>query len=244
MDKQKFILSLVGILALALIVSLALWPTDNDNEQNYTMTVSAQGEVVAKPDVAVINVGVRSERQMKIEDVMADNTAKMNRITKALKDAGIDEGDMKTINYNLRPVYDYIEDRGRVLQGYEIEQSLEVKIRDLDEIGEIINLATQNGANQVSNANFTIDDPEEYKNEAREIAIDSAKQKAKSMARLSGINLGRVVNVSESFSGGVTPMYADSMMMKGMGGANEASPEISVGENEISVTVNLTYEVK
>jgi uncharacterized protein len=247
MEKQKFILSLVLILAVTMVLGLALWTNQEVSQQDYTMTVSAEGESVAKPDVAIINVGVKTLAKMKVEDVISENTKKMNSIIKVLKDSGIKERDIKTVNYNLYPVYDYIESRGRVLKGYELSQSLRVKIRDMETIGDTIDLATRNGANDVSSVSFTIDDPEELKNEAREEAIEKAKTKAKSMAKISGINLGRVVNVSENFGSAYPVAYNNNYSARAMGGVEmvkEESANIQVGESEISVTVSLTYEVK
>lgn len=244
--KQRFTLSVIAMIGLILILSLALRRSPKDNiDENYTMTVSAEGQVVAKPDIAIITIGVKTPRQLKIEKVVSDNTIKMNKIIKAIKDSGIKDNDIKTTSYNLYPVYDYLENKGRVLRGYELDQRLQVKIRDMETVGKTIDLATKNGANEVSNVSFTIDDTEEFKNQAREEAIQKAKAKAKSMSKLSGINLGRVVNVSENFGSNYPVSYDSAYSTRSMGGMKEAEQaNIQVGENEINVTVNLTYEIK
>jgi hypothetical protein len=243
---QKFILTLTLIVGVTLVLALALFTNRNDNDPNYTITVSAEGEAVAKPDVAVIVVGVKTPEKMKIEQVMSENTTAVNKILQAIKAAGIDDKDIKTTSYNLYPVYDYLESRGQVLKGYTLDQQIQIKIRKMDTVGDIIELATRNGANQVGSVSFTIDDPEELKNEARQEAIAKAKDKAKDMARTSGINLGKLVGIYENFNSQSYPVYSDVSMksVSGMGGMAIESPEIAIGEDEINVTVSLTYEVK
>ncbi|MFA7662487.1 MAG: SIMPL domain-containing protein [Patescibacteria group bacterium] len=247
--KHKFAIVLIAVVGLVLILSLALCRDKNEVDDNYTMTVSADGEVVANPDIAVITIGVNTGEKMKVDEVVAENTAKINAIIKALKDGKVAEKDIKTISYNLYPVYDYTDIAGRTLKGYELDQQLQIKIRDMENIGGIIGIATSNGANQVSDVSFTIDDPEKLKAEARDLAIAKAKEKAKSIARTSGIDLGKLVNVYENESGYVA--YDSNAMLSskavsgyGMGGAETVAPTIATGDTKITINVSLTYKVK
>jgi len=219
-----------------------------DIEIKNTITVSGTGEVYAKPDLALITFSVRNEAKT-VSAAMAENAENMNAIISIMKPKGIEDKDLKTTSFNIYPRYEWrkaqIEiwpqpEGKRVLIGYEINQSLQVKIRDLSKIGEIIQAATDAGANQMGNLQFTIDDQDGLKKEAREDAIKEAKEKAKELASQLDVKLVRIVNFSE---GGVVPRYYD-YGLKEMAISSESSmPQIETGENKIEISVNITYEI-
>ena len=130
-----------------------------------------------------------------------------------------------------------------MLVGYEVTQSLEVKIRDMAKIGDILQGATDAGANQVGDLQLTVDKQDELKKQAREEAIKKAKARAQELASQLGIKLVRIVNFSEGVS---VPYYYDYALKEaaGMGGETAPSPQIETGENKISVTVTITYEIR
>lgn len=205
------------------------------------ITISGTGKVAATPDVAVINVGVISESST-VARAQADNTNKMNNIIKAVKDDfDIDDDDIQTTQYRINPRYDYNEGR-RDIVGYEVTQSLTIKVRDFDNVGAILTKAGDLGANSISGPNFTIDDPEVYRAQAREAAIEQAKNKAKVLAKQVGIKLGPIVNFSES-SGVVSPYYGESLAF-GIGGDAKAIAQIEPGTEEVSVSVSISYEIR
>ncbi|NQV00760.1 MAG: SIMPL domain-containing protein [Parcubacteria group bacterium] len=214
-------------------------------ETKNTITVSGEGEVYTKPDLALTTFSVKTEAKTVVQ-AMSENTEKMNDIVDSMKDLGIEEKDLKTTTFNIYPRYDYIESMSfvqgkRVLVGYEITQSLQVKMRDLDKIGEIIQEATDAGANQVGDLQFTVDQEDEFKKQARKQAIEKAKDKAKEIADELDINLIRIVNFNES---SYLPIYNDYGLMKeaAVGGGGE-TPQIETGENKIEVSVSITYEI-
>lgn len=133
---------------------------------------------------------------------------------------------------------------------HEVSQNVNVKVRDLEKIGEVISRSAEKGANQVGNVSFSIDDEYELKNQAREMAINKAKEKANLMAAQAGMTLGKVKSVIES-SGDYNypvPMYANAKLemsdeVLGRGGETSVS-NIQSGQNEIRVEVTLIYEVK
>ena len=214
-----------------------------DQQNMNQVTVSGEGKVYAKPDIALVNLGVETKGQTTAE-VISKNTEKMNAVTQSVKDQGVEEKDIKTTNYNLAPLYNWTEGAGRVFQGYTLTQNLQVKIRDFTKVGEILKQAVAKGANLTSNLQFTIENPEQFKQEARAKAIEQAKQNAQNLAEVSGIALGRLVNVHESNF----PMYELAKGIGYGGGGIEAmaapAPSIQPGQSEISVTINLTYQVK
>ncbi len=209
--------------------------------QNYPqeISVSGQGKIYAKPDVAVLVLGVE-DKGAKISDIVKDNTDKMNKIIKDVKDSGVDEKDIQTTQYTITPEYNWTERGGRIFVGYVLTQQVTVKIRDFEKVGSILDKATTDGANAVGDLQFTIDSPEKVQAEARQKAIEQAKEKAKTLASQSGLKIVKLINV---FEGGY---YPQPIYAKGMGGAESVSavPQIQPGQMEIDSTVTLTYRVR
>lgn len=247
MKKSAFILSLLGLLVLATITALAIIIPNRLNNQD-RFSVTGSGIVYAKADIANITIGFKTELKKEAAAASLESAEKMNAIIEVLNDLGIEEKDIKTTDYNLRPVYSWLEKEGQVLQGYEVSQNVNVKVRELDKIGEVISKTTEKGANQVGNVNFSIDDEYQLKNQARELAIEKAKEKAQLIAAQSGMKLGEVKSVYENADMNYpVPMYANAKMemTDGLGaGAVIDVTNIQVGQNEIKVEVTLVYEVK
>jgi hypothetical protein len=157
-------------------------------ETKNTISVTGTGKIYAKPDLVIVNFSVVTEKKT-VPEAMKENTKSMNEIIAFLKGLGIEEKDLKTISFNISPRYEYRKgtevytyyypEGKRVLAGYDVTQTLEVKIRNMEKIGEAIEGATDKGANQVSDLQFTIDKEEDFKKQAREEAIKEAKDKAK-----------------------------------------------------------------
>jgi len=256
--KIKPILGVIGaILGLFLIGWLATDIANNIKEGGYigqdiesqnTITVSDFGEIYAKPDLALVTFSVITEAKT-VEEAMSKNTEKMNSVIDFVKGGGVEEKDIKTTSFNLYPRYEYhrIEnypyppEGKRVLVGYEVRQSLEVKIRDFSKIGKIIQGATEKGANQVSGLQFTIDKQEELKKQARAQAIEKAKTKAKELAEQLGVKLVRITHFSEGVE---TPRPYFLEQMPTAKGEGEEVLQIEPGENKIKVTVSITYEIR
>jgi len=236
-----FILTISGIVDIQNKIKQGKY-IGEEIESRSTIVVSDSAEVYAKPDLALISFSVLTEKKT-VAQAMTENTKQMNSVIDSIKEAGVEKEDLKTVNFNIYPRYDYIEigDK-RVLVGYEITQSLQIKIRDLDKIGEIIQKATDAGANQVSSLQFTIDNQDELREQVRKEAIDKTKDKAKKLADQLGVSLGRIIDFNE---GSQLPNY-DYMMEKtvgiGGGGAIEAL-QIEIGQNKIEVTVSIIYEI-
>jgi len=205
-----------------------------------TITATGEGSVVVKPDVAKISVSVVSESKM-INKVIDDNTGKMNAITKKLKEIGVSSDDITTSGYYLYPQYNYPEREMPTISGYRLEQTLALTIRDLEMVDDVIDTATNLGANNIYGLTFTLDDDTEVMNEAREKAFASAKEKAQRMASAAGVKLGDVYTFSEGFGPMMpVPYYAEAAYGRGGGGG---APDIQPGTQEYTVTVNITYEI-
>jgi len=212
----------------------------------FTISVQGRGEVMSVPDIATLNFGVQTGRQKTADASMQMLTEKMTKVMAALTAVGIEEKDIRTQYLSLNPSYDWNEGR-RIDEGFEANQSLVVKVRDLKKISEVLDAAIKSGANQAGSVNFTIDDPENLRAEARAKAIANAKEKAEKLAADLGVTLGRMQGFWEE-QGYNAPMYARNVMMdsaEGMGGGGAPmAPPLPAGEQEVVVSVNLTYKLR
>ena len=247
----KSIITILIIVAIVFLVSLTIWVSiDIQNKitkTENTITVSDTGEIYAKPDLALTTFSVISEEKT-VAEALSQNTEKMNAVIDFVKGQGVEDKDLKTTSFNIYPRYEWREGKTeippqpqgkRVLVGYEVRQSLEVKIRDLEKIGAIIEGATGAGANRVGDLQFTIDKEDELKKQARDQAIEKAKTKAKELASQLGVNLVRITDFQES---SLVPRYY-GLEKIAVPGAEEEIPQIEIGENKIEVTVIITYEI-
>lgn len=207
------------------------------------ISVSAEGKVSTPPDIAWVSFGITTGRQPTAKaatDVIKKNMA---NILGAVKSLGIAEKDITTENFYLSPEYDYTTS-GQIPRGFQATQTLRVKVRDLDKVGDVLTAATNAGANQAGGINFSVDNPDAMKAQAREIAIGKAKAKAEVLAKNLGMSLGRMTAFSED--GAYNPPMPMMMKANYDAGANmvERSLEIPAGEQEIVTNVTITYEVR
>lgn len=248
---------ILGIFLIALTVSIIVGIQNKIKEGKYigqeiesknTISVTESGEIYAKPDLAIIIFSVANEAKT-VATAMTENTEKMNSVIEAIKKEGVEDKDLKTISFNIYPRYEYVKEEieiylyppgKRVLVGYEVSQGLQVKIRNLEKIGTIIEKATDSGANQVGDLQLTIDKEDDFKKQARAQAIEKAKAKAKELASQLGIKLVRITNFTESSEFPYFYRFAEAVP-SGLGGGE--APSIQTGENKITVTVTITYEI-
>lgn len=244
LSNRLYYLLLAGIVGVLVYagVNIGFWLTDDSEAKQFT--VSGEGKIYVKPDIAIAVFGVKTEGK-KSDEVAKLNSEKMNAIIKAVKEEGVPEKDIQTSMYNLSPKYNYTEDRGSFLDGYALSQQITVKIRNFEKITVILEKATRSGANEIGSLQITVDDPEFFKAEARKKAIAAAKKKAQDMAKESGIKLGKITEVSESYSNYQPyPMAYKAEDGFGRGGATSSAPQIEAGEKEIIANVSLTYKIR
>ncbi len=234
-------LGLAGVMLIRKPIDLSV--RQITTQKDTLFSVSDTGKVYVKPDTAQVTLAVIKEGK-KVADVQKELNTANNAVLKALKDQGIEEKYIKTINYSIYPNYRYEQSSGRsIIDGYRAESRLEVKVKDFDKLNKVIDTATAAGANEVGTVNFTVDERDQFVSEARSQAIQKAKAKAVAIAQETGISLGKIVDVQIGEGDGVqppTPMYA------GYGGAGDmkSSTDISTGENAIVVTATLVYETQ
>lgn len=246
-SNRIFVLLIVFLVGLTTFWGFRIYEIYNAQTGDYPreITVEGQGKAYMTPDVAHIILGVYSEAATS-EEVVADNTKKMNAVMEAVKAAGIAEEDVRTTSYYLDPKYEWTEDRGSYQDGYYLDQTVDVKVRDFETIGTLLAGVTKAGANTVGGIQFVVDDAELAKNEAREDAIARATAKAEKIAEQAGLKLGKVINYYE-YSNGFGMPYMERAVTSSYYGEESldmAVPPIEPGQEEISLTVNLTYRLK
>lgn len=252
-----FTLILIAVLfALGAYAHLTLKQARGTYTGNTNISVSGEGEVLAKPDIAQFSFAVRAEADTATEAQTMSAEA-MNQVIAYLKEAGVEEKDIKTQYYSLNPKYRY-EERicapnmycppgEQILDGYEVSQDVSVKVRDLEAAGNLISGVGERGATNISGLSFTIDDETELMSQAREMAIADAKEKAEALARDLGMRIDRIVGFSEN--GMYYPMYdkgyGGNMAMEEAYRMDAASaPSMPVGENTITSNVTITFELR
>ena len=244
---------LINLFLLSLIVyyGFAAWRLKDPASPSVAqVSFSGEGKILAKPDIAKISFAVISDGEGLL-NVQEENTFRSNRVVEFLKKAGVDSKDIKTSAYNIEPQYSSLRpcplgglcperERSKIL-GYQIRNVFEVKIRVLEKAGDMLSGVVAAGANEVGNLEFSIDDEEVLREEARSLAIIDAKKKAAVLAEQLGVRLGRIVSFNE-FASPLPVFYkAESISF---GGAAPATPSVEAGESEIKTNVNITYELR
>lgn len=214
-----------------------------------SFNVSGEGKAVGIPDIATFNFQVITEGGKDVAALQKENTDKVNAAIAYLKDQKVDEKDIKTQSYSLDPRYSYCSGNRACpppeITGFTIRQMVEVKVRDMGNVGKLMSGVISKGANSTNGPVFSIDDPTKVQNEARAEAIAKAKAKAEDLANAGGFKLGRLLSIEEGISSAPQPLYA-----YGMGGAgvsmksvDQAIPTIQPGSQDVNVTVSLKYEI-
>ncbi|OHA15225.1 MAG: hypothetical protein A3A10_00960 [Candidatus Tagabacteria bacterium RIFCSPLOWO2_01_FULL_42_9] len=242
--QAEYLKILLGAFLIVLIVFFGAKAKNEIENKGRTMeniptiSVGAEGRVFAKPDIGEIVLAVFHEAKT-VSEAQKQSAETINKIMNFLRAAGVEEKDVKTTNYGINPQYDYIEGK-QIFRGYQVSQNLQVKIRKLENSGNIISGAADNGANIVGGLNFTVDDPDLLKTEARGRAIEKAKAKAKKLAEDLNVKLGKLISFNESayFPYPISSYKGEMMAVGGV------APEIPTGENEITANVSLIYEIK
>ena len=237
------------ILMAALMLGAAAVPAAADAQQasiNQTIAgtrldISATGDVTRVPDVAIISAGVVT-RAATASAALQQNANRMDRVIAALKRAGIEDRDLQTSNLSLNPEYTYINNQPPKLNGYTASNQLSVRFRDIANSGKILDALVAEGANQINGPNLTIDKPEAALDEARARAAAIGRARADLYARSLGMRVVRVVAVSES--GGSYPVPPPMPMYARAEAAQAADTKIVPGEQKLSVTLTMTYELQ
>ncbi len=211
------------------------------------LSVIGVGRVDASPDNASVSLGIVVNNASTINEAQEKINTVNNDIVSGLTAIGINKDDIKTSNYSINPNYDYSERGTGEISGYNGNATVSVKVDDISKLPEIIQAGTEGGANEVMGTNYSIEEPEKYQREARDLAIENAKAEAQRLAGQLGIKLGKIVNIVESSSGvGPVPMFYGkeaAMSLDTRAGGNVGiTPDLQPGSQTITSTVTLYFE--
>ena len=232
-----------GSLVCAAVFALALvLPTGTVSAEEMTPTLSMNGVGVARvaPDTAEVTLGVTTEAKDAAK-AHAENAAQASRVRDAVKALGIADRDIQTAHYDFSPVYD-VRDNGRsVTTGYTVTNAVVVRVRDLNNVGKVIDTALANGANRVDSLEFSASDTDEAKNIALADAARDARSKADAVARALGVHVVRVLTIHADARSYTPRNFMPMMMAKE---AYDAGTPISAGELSVEASVNVTYGIE
>jgi uncharacterized protein len=236
-----------------------------------TISVSGSGEAYAVPDIAIFSFSV-TETAKTVKEAQEKSDAKINKALTAVRESGVEEKDIKTTGYNVYPKYEwqdaicskpenvasmmsgvsgvrsdvaYCPPGKQILTGYEVNQAISVKVRDVEKAGDLVTKVGATGVSNISGVEFSVDDRDQYIAQARAEAISKAKAKAKELAKQLGIRLGKIMYYNENGN------YPISDYAYGKGGAemsvSSVAPrpaELPTGETKITSDISITYEIK
>jgi uncharacterized protein len=202
------------------------------------LELTARGEVKRIPDVAVISTGVVTQAA-DAASAMRDNAGRMARVLAALKRAGVADKDVTTSAVNLSPQYRYNNNQPPVITGYQANNQLTVRFRDVTRSGVILDALVKEGANEINGPTLTIDNPEAALDEARIAAVKQARARAELYASATGMKIKRIVSISESEGSSPSPV---PMMMKASREA--ADTAIMPGEQNVGLSVSVVFELQ
>lgn len=212
------------------------------SQKQTIFSASGTGKVTVVPDEAHISAGVTVNKSS-VKEAQTEANTVINRVSVSVKGLGVAEKDIQTSNYSIYPQYDYQSGRNRVT-GYTVSVNLTIVVRDLEKINSVIDSATANGANQVGGITLTVNEDKRktLEKEARQKAVDEARIKAQELAELSGMTLGRVVDIQENSPQVPRPFVYDAVALKAEGVGGDT--QIQAGSTDITSTITLYYETR
>ncbi len=208
------------------------------------ISVSGKGDVTSFANIAQVNFSA-IEVAKTVAEAQKMVALKVNKSIDYLNQSGVQEKDIKTENYSIYPKYEYREEQivKPVLVGYEVSQSVRVKIRKIDEVGEILEGLGNLNIFNLSGPNFDIEDKELLQAEARNKAIQNAKEKAGRLAKDLGVRLGKIVSFNEGGEFGYDRYLANSEKLS-FSPDGESTPNIPTGEEKIVSNVTIIYQIR
>ncbi len=243
------------LLASGTIVALAIFAVANQNgatpvahaqvAQSPTpprsdIGVSGMGQVNIKPDTGIASVGVNVTAPT-LASALDQVNQKMTAVIAAIKAQGVDAADIQTTSYNVSPITNQPkEGESPIVTGYNVTNMVTVKIRNIDNVGQVLDAALTAGANSINSVYFTVDDPTKAQNDARTLAVKDAMAKAQTLAAAAGVKVGNIISISE-VSPQVIP-FVRTAEFAVPAAANSAGP-VKTGQTTIIVNVEMHFEI-
>ena len=245
MKRLEFLF--LGVITLLAITLTGCEPqivgTLLQSQESRKIHVTGNGSVVGEPDIATLNLGVSVEKKTVAEAREAAAVA-MTAVLDALKARGIAENDIQTERFSIYPQYDYTEN-GRVLRGYSVNNTVSAKVRELENLSEVIDAAAEAGGDivVVNAIQFMIEDTTPLQTQARGLAVKDAEAKAQTLADASGVTLGKPITITET-SHAASPPIAFAREAAFAEESALSSTPIEAGELTVVVNVTIVYEIE
>lgn len=222
---------------LACLLMLAMVLTSVALAEDAALKVIGTASVTVRPDMARVSVGVESKAAT-VQEASKANAQTMNAVIEAIKASGVAENDLSTENYYVGVSYDYSSFGEPTVEGYNVSNTLNVRIRDTEKIGAVIDAAIAAGANQVYGVTFLSSEEKDAHDEAMALAIQEGMRKATLMAMAAGRQLGALEEIEESGS------YAYAVNTSYDAKAMAAGTSIMAENLTVTASVTITYELK
>jgi len=206
-----------------------------------TVTLSVEGKVAQTPDIVDISGGVVTTAPTAAA-ALSENASRMTAVVAAVRRAGIAERDIQTAGLNLQPQYRYANNQAPVLTGYQATNTVSLRVRKIDDAGKLIDTLVGQGANQISGPNFGIDKVDAALDVARAEAVATGRTRAELYAKAAGLQIKRLVSISES--GGNEPGPRPMMMAMRSEKLAAAPTPVAPGEVVLSINVQMVYELE
>jgi uncharacterized protein YggE len=251
MRKKIILLSSILVISILLVacgsvstqpgITSALAQTDDNDSPKSTLSVSGSGVVTLSPDIAYVTIGVHTEGS-DASDVVAENNQDTQAVIDSLESLDINPQDIQTTNFSIFPQQQFDENgrpTGEIT--YMVDNSVFVTVRELDNIGEVLNAAVEAGANSISGIQFDVEDRTDAIAEAQAAAVQNAQSQAENLAQAAGIELGQIISINTF--GGAVPLPKFDGVGGGAAVAESSQVPVSTGQMRISIEVNMVFEI-
>ena len=242
MRKTFTILTAVMLAAILLSACGPATIVANPAPPQRTLDVTGTGMVQMTPDIAYINIGVHTEASV-ASDAVSQNTAQTQQVIDAIKAAGVDSKDIQTLNFSIYPNQQYDpQTNQRTGITYVVDNTVNVTVRKLDNLGTLLDATVRAGANSVNSIQFDVADKTNALKQARDAAVKDAQAQAQGVASAAGVKLGDVQSIN--FSNSIPTPMVESFGKGGGGMAAAAAVPVQSGQMTLTVNVSMTYEIK
>ena len=228
------------LMSAALLMPAAAHAEGDKMSTQRQISISASGSVSAKPDQVAISIGVvRNAKTAKA--ALEANTAAMRPVIDTLKAAGVETRDIQTSNFSVQPNYeDQQNGKPPKLSGYQVANSVQVRLRAIEKLGDVLDRVVDQGSNQINGIEFIVSKAGELKDKARKEAVANALRMAKTYAEAAGVTLGDLLLISE---GEVNTPRGPFLAQAAMRDKSGPAP-IEAGEQQLDVQVNMVWAIK
>jgi len=249
-SKFMVIMLVIAFAAFALLgCSQAGLPNTGTSSRSYISSqqegiwVTGTGKVTVTPDLATLSLGIQAQ-ESSVAQAQTESAQAMETVVNVLKTQGIADKDIQTQRFSIQQVTRYdTNTQQQVVTGYQVTNIVSAKIRKLDSVGTIIDAVARAGGDltRINGLSFSVEDPTQYYSEARNKAVDDAKQRADQLATLNNVTLGKPTMISEGAQ--YTPPLSPLVTIAAKAAGSVAETPISPGETEITLTVQVAYEI-